>query len=94
MKRDAWAGKYKFVYMTPELAVLSHKKLTALHKAGTGIGLIAVDEAHCVSGGCMSVVRCHTRRKVVAAKKAGLHLAQPHMPLLDRRVVQHDPLKV
>ncbi|MEW5308662.1 MAG: hypothetical protein WDW38_000601 [Sanguina aurantia] len=49
VKRDAWAGKYKFVYLTPELAVLSRDKLTKLHSTGTGIGLIAVDEAHCVS---------------------------------------------
>ncbi|MEW5308659.1 MAG: hypothetical protein WDW38_000598 [Sanguina aurantia] len=48
IKRDAWAGKYKFVYLTPELAVMSLDRLTQLHQSNQGIGLIAVDEAHCV----------------------------------------------
>ncbi|MEW5298656.1 MAG: hypothetical protein WDW36_001750 [Sanguina aurantia] len=48
IKRDAWAGRYKFVYLTPELAVMSLDRLTQLHQSNQGIGLIAVDEAHCV----------------------------------------------
>lgn len=50
VKSDAWAGKYKFVYLTPELAVMSASRLTKLHQTQDGIGLIAIDEAHCVSG--------------------------------------------
>lgn len=50
MKRDAWAGRCNFVYLTPELAVMSLDRLTELHQIGEGIGLIAVDEAHCISG--------------------------------------------
>ncbi|MEW5308661.1 MAG: hypothetical protein WDW38_000600 [Sanguina aurantia] len=49
VKKDAWEGKYKFVYLTPELAVMSLDRLTQLHQANQGIGLIAVDEAHCIS---------------------------------------------
>ncbi|MEW5298653.1 MAG: hypothetical protein WDW36_001748 [Sanguina aurantia] len=47
--RDAWAGGYRFVYLTPELAGTSLDRLTELHQLGEGIGLIAVAEAHCVS---------------------------------------------
>jgi RecQ family ATP-dependent DNA helicase len=45
---DAWAGRYSFVYMTPELAVRSADRLASL-AASTGLSLVAVDEAHCVS---------------------------------------------
>lgn len=49
VKVDAWAGKYLFVYLTPELAVQSIAALQRLHQQ-RGICLVAVDEAHCVSG--------------------------------------------
>lgn len=49
VREDAWAGKYLFVYLTPELAVQSIAALQNLHSQ-RGICLVAVDEAHCVSG--------------------------------------------
>lgn len=48
VKADAWAGKYQLVYLTPELAAASAERLSALHTA-VGVGLLAVDEAHCIS---------------------------------------------
>eukprot|EP00798_Chlamydomonas_sp_ICE-L_P032367 gene32367-5059_t len=48
VRRHAFAGKYTFVYMTPELAINALHELRYLNSP-VGIGLIAVDEAHCVS---------------------------------------------
>ncbi|KAK9836017.1 hypothetical protein WJX81_006493 [Elliptochloris bilobata] len=45
---DAWAGKYSFVYVTPELAANAVPRLQQLRKRH-GLCLVAVDEAHCVS---------------------------------------------
>lgn len=56
VKVDAWAGKYLFVYLTPELAVQSIAALQRLHQQ-RGICLVAVDEAHCVSGAYRPTVR-------------------------------------
>jgi hypothetical protein len=33
VKEDAWAGRFMYVYMTPELAVHSTDRLLALHAA-------------------------------------------------------------
>jgi ATP-dependent DNA helicase RecQ len=49
IREDAWAGKYKFIYITPEFAMGRNREyLSNLHRA-YGLSLIAVDEAHCVS---------------------------------------------
>ncbi len=48
VKDDAWAGRYKFIYITPELASNQTHMLQQLH-ARHGIALLAIDEAHCVS---------------------------------------------
>ena len=48
VKADAWAGRYQFIYMTPELAAASADSLARL-RAVRGLALVAVDEAHCVS---------------------------------------------
>ncbi|GAB4814000.1 hypothetical protein N2152v2_001046 [Parachlorella kessleri] len=48
VKDDAWAGKYLYIYMTPELAVNSGHRLRHLRDT-RGLCLCAVDEAHCVS---------------------------------------------
>jgi superfamily II DNA helicase RecQ len=48
VKRKAWAGEYQMLYITPELATNNTAALQQLH-ATRGIGLIAIDEAHCVS---------------------------------------------
>ena len=45
---DAWAGKYSFIYITPELAMSRIQALSNL-RSRFGIALVAVDEAHCVS---------------------------------------------
>eukprot|EP00887_Chlorella_sp_A99_P003535 scaffold7.g3535.t1 len=45
---DAWAGRYQFIYLTPELAVSAVVRLQQLH-ASHGLALVAVDEAHCVA---------------------------------------------
>lgn len=45
---DAWAGKYKFIYITPELAMHRLASLSKL-QAVRGLSLVAIDEAHCVS---------------------------------------------
>ena len=45
---DAMAGKYELTYMTPELALKSIDALSTLHRT-TGIGMVAIDEAHCIS---------------------------------------------
>jgi len=46
--RKAWAGKYQLIYITPELATSNITGLQQLHSTSR-IGLIAIDEAHCVS---------------------------------------------
>jgi superfamily II DNA helicase RecQ len=48
VKRKAWAGEYQMLYITPELATNNTAALQHLH-ATRRIGLIAIDEAHCVS---------------------------------------------
>ncbi|WIA16435.1 hypothetical protein OEZ85_013122 [Tetradesmus obliquus] len=48
VKRKAWAGEYQLLYITPELATGNTAALQQLH-ATRRIGLIAIDEAHCVS---------------------------------------------
>eukprot|EP00775_Hariotina_reticulata_P009775 gene9775-9932_t len=48
VKRRAWAGEYQLIYITPELAATNITGLQQLHSTSR-IGLIAVDEAHCVS---------------------------------------------
>jgi hypothetical protein len=48
VKRKAWAGEYQMLYITPELATNNTAALQQLH-ATRRIGLIAIDEAHCVS---------------------------------------------
>lgn len=58
---DAWAGKYLFVYLTPELAVKSIAALQKLHSQ-RGICLVAVDEAHCVSGVYLVPSMCNTKQ--------------------------------
>lgn len=45
---DAWAGKYSFIYITPELAMNRLRALSDL-RSRVGLALVAVDEAHCVS---------------------------------------------
>jgi hypothetical protein len=44
----AWRGEYQFIYITPELAASQTHLLQQL-RARTGLSLLAVDEAHCVS---------------------------------------------
>lgn len=44
----AFTGDYKIVYLTPEKLPLVSKQLISLHTT-IGIGLLAVDEAHCSS---------------------------------------------
>lgn len=44
----AFAGKYQVLYMTPEFALL-HKEELASMAVRQFLGLVAVDEAHCVS---------------------------------------------
>eukprot|EP00882_Tetradesmus_deserticola_P033692 GHRQ01038510.1.p3 GENE.GHRQ01038510.1~~GHRQ01038510.1.p3 ORF type:complete len:125 (+),score=36.14 GHRQ01038510.1:1606-1980(+) len=51
VKRKAWAGEYQLLYITPELATNNTAALQQLH-ATRRIGLIAIDEAHCVSEWC------------------------------------------
>lgn len=48
VKRKAWAGEYQLIYITPELATNNTSSLQQLHTTHC-IGLIAIDEAHCVS---------------------------------------------
>jgi len=48
VKRKAWAGEYDLTYITPELAANNTAALQQLH-AVRPIGLIAIDEAHCLS---------------------------------------------
>jgi ATP-dependent DNA helicase RecQ len=47
---DAWSGKYRIVYLSPELAVRpgTMERLTNLHRT-VGVALLAIDEAHCVT---------------------------------------------
>ncbi len=72
VRDDAWAGRYTFVYMTPELATSAGVQLTALH-AGRGVALVAVGAvrgcgARRGAGGtargrwCGGAVRCGLRR--------------------------------
>lgn len=44
-----WKGHYLLVYVTPETLPNILPRLSSLQQVGGGIGLIAVDEAHCVS---------------------------------------------
>lgn len=44
----AWAGATPLVYITPELAATAVDRLRALAATGR-LGLVAIDEAHCVS---------------------------------------------
>ncbi|KAK3085971.1 hypothetical protein FSP39_011454 [Pinctada imbricata] len=48
IKREMMSGKYRVVYLTPELASVSTTMLEELNSR-VGIDLIAIDEAHCVS---------------------------------------------
>lgn len=48
VKQKAWKGEYQLIYITPELASKQTSQLQQLH-SNKSIGLIAVDEAHCVS---------------------------------------------
>jgi ATP-dependent DNA helicase RecQ len=48
VKRKAWAGEYDLIYITPELATNQVSELQQLH-AKRPLGLIAIDEAHCLS---------------------------------------------
>lgn len=48
MKRKAWSGEYDLLYITPELATNNTSALQQLH-ATRPIGLVAIDEAHCLS---------------------------------------------
>lgn len=48
VKRKAWAGEYDLIYITPELATNNTAALQQLHSVRP-IGLIAIDEAHCLS---------------------------------------------
>jgi hypothetical protein len=70
VKRKAWAGEYQMLYITPELATNNTAALQQLH-ATRRIGLIAIDEAHCVSEWCVLnqciSVACVTY--IVAAKQ-------------------------
>ncbi|XP_029652566.1 Werner syndrome ATP-dependent helicase-like [Octopus sinensis] len=45
---DLYSGEYRFLYITPEYAILSIQLIEQLHKE-IGIDVIAIDEAHCVS---------------------------------------------
>ncbi|GAB4813998.1 hypothetical protein N2152v2_001044 [Parachlorella kessleri] len=47
VKDDAWAGKYLFIYMTPELAVNSGHRLRHLRTPGSYQGLGALREELC-----------------------------------------------
>ncbi len=51
VREDAWAGRYQLVYLTPELAVspAGLENFARLHKSSTGVGMVAIDEAHCIS---------------------------------------------
>lgn len=44
----AWSGDTPLVYITPELAATAVDRLRALAESGK-LGLVAIDEAHCVS---------------------------------------------
>lgn len=44
----AWSGAFDLIYVTPELATRNHAALQQLH-AVRPIGLVAIDEAHCLS---------------------------------------------
>ncbi len=48
VKEAAWRGKYKLVYLTPELAANATDRLVQLRQA-CRVVLVAVDEAHSVS---------------------------------------------
>jgi superfamily II DNA helicase RecQ len=48
VKRKAWTGEYDLIYITPELAINQTSSLQQLH-ATRPIGLVAIDEAHCLS---------------------------------------------
>jgi ATP-dependent DNA helicase RecQ len=48
LKADLLRGNHKIVYVTPEYLVTAKKFIQVLHKKH-GIGLFAIDEAHCIS---------------------------------------------
>jgi superfamily II DNA helicase RecQ len=47
---EAFSGRFSIVYLTPEMLPSCLDAITALHqRAGGGVCLLAVDEAHCIS---------------------------------------------
>lgn len=46
--RDAWAGKYQLIYISPERLAISISNIAAL-EASVGISAFAIDESHCLS---------------------------------------------
>jgi RecQ family ATP-dependent DNA helicase len=50
IEQKAWNGEFIIIYLTPEKLVNCLDKLSLLHtRSRFGIGLLAIDEAHCVS---------------------------------------------
>lgn len=53
-RHEAFSGRYAVVYLTPEMLPFCLEDIVALHRRGVageggGVGLLAVDEAHCIS---------------------------------------------
>jgi hypothetical protein len=71
VKRKAWAGEYQLLYITPELATNNTAALQQLH-ATHRIGLIAIDEAHCVSE--WWVLQANQGYSTYTAAQLGTHL--------------------
>ena len=71
---DILKGKYQFVYITPESLVKMQEFLVKL-QAGTGISLVAIDEAHCISAYGFDFRKAY--REITFLKKA-----LPETPIL------------
>lgn len=71
---DILKGKYQFVYITPESLMKMQEFLVKL-AAGTGISLVAIDEAHCISAYGFDFRKAY--REITFLKKA-----LPETPIL------------